>query len=134
MSNPATIQLMAYLTHLIGSLPWVLVMVAGGAVCLRRLSTQPREGWLVGSAIALSMFGAFGIPNIIGLVINNIPGLAASLATGPDSIWIYQLLYRIPSSAAEASAWGLLLYAAFGEGAGPRSKYLARLVPQTDEM
>ncbi len=125
MSNPATIQLMAYLTHLIGSLPWVLVMLAGGAVCLRRLSIHPREGWLVGSAIALSLFGSFGVSNAINLLIQFVPGLMASLTSGPYGINLkFQLLYGVPASIVQAAAWGLILYAAFGEGSGPRSKYL----------
>ena len=35
-----------------------------------------------------------------------------------------QLLFGLPGTVIQAAAWGLILYAAFGEGSGPRSKYL----------
>ena len=124
MSNPAYLHLMMQLAYLIGSLPWLLVMLAGGVVCLRRLSNHPREGWLVGSAIALSLFASFGLPHLIGQLIQHVPGLMASGPPGADSIWKDQLLFGLPVSVAQATAWGLILYAAFGEGSGPRSKYL----------
>ncbi len=55
--------------------------------------------------------------------------------TGGVAIWGHLLLYRIPTSIVQASAWGLILYAAFGEGSGPRSKYLVEdggIEPQAD--
>ena len=117
-------QLLMLLGQVLGALPWLLVMLAGGVVCLRRLSTNPREGWLVGGAITLSLFATFGVPNAISLLLQFIPGLMASVAAGPYYLWKFQLIYGLPSSIVQAAAWGLILYAAFGEGSGPRSKYL----------
>lgn len=117
-------QLLVLLAQALGAMPWLLVMLAGGVVCLRRLSTNPREGWLVGGAIALSLFATFGVSNAINLLLQFIPGLMTSVAPGMDSVWIYRLLFGLPRSVVQAAAWGLILYAAFGEGSGPRSKYL----------
>lgn len=124
MSDFARLELFAHLAILVGELPWLLVMLAGGVVCLRRLSTRPREGWLVGAAIALSLFTLLGVSNAINLLLQFMPTLIAPVTSGTDSMWRYQLLYGLPSSLAQAAAWGLILYAAFGEGSGPRSKYL----------
>lgn len=124
MSGALGMQLEFYIVSLISSFPWLLVMLAGGVVCLRRLSTHPREGWLVGAAISLSLFAAYGLPNIIGMLIQFVPGIMTSLAPGSDTMWKFQLLYGIPVSIVQAITWGLILYAAFGEGCGPRSKYL----------
>ena len=117
-------QLLALLAQVLSALPWLLVMLAGGVVCLRRLSTNPREGWLVGGAIALSLFATFGVPNAINLLLQFIPGLMDSVMAGANYAWKFQLLYGLPTSLFQAAAWGLILYAAFGEGSGPRSKYL----------
>ena len=107
-----------------GSLPLLLVLLAAGVLCLRRLTTQPREGWLVGAAIGLSLFDLIGTPNFINLILALVPGLWTSLMAGGKSTLGMHLLFGLPSSIVQAAAWGLILYAAFGEGSGPRSKYL----------
>ena len=124
MSDFAKLQLFVHLAILVGELPWLLVMLAGGVVCLRRLSTRPREGWLMGAAIALSLFTLFGVSNAINLLLQFMPVLIAPVASGTDSMWMRQLLYGLPASIVQAAAWGLILYAVFGEGSGPRSKSL----------
>ena len=125
MNNPATIQIQMYLAQLAGQSPWLLVMLVGGLACLSRLATRPREGWLVGSAIGLTLFATLGLPQLARLIFNLIPGLfgVGAGATGA-SMWGLRLLFGLPASIAQAAAWGLILYAAFGEGSGPRSKYL----------
>jgi len=125
MSAGANLQFKMYILNLVGSLPWLLVMLAGGVVCLLRFSTRPREGWLVGAAIALALFSTFGVSNAISWIIEYFPGLLASLATGTESHHRkFQLLYGVPSSIVQAASWGLSLFAAFGQGSGPSSKYL----------
>lgn len=115
-------ELVSLLGQVIAQLPWVLVMLAGGVVCLRRLGTRPRDGWLVGGAIALSLLASFGVSHALDLLWSS--GLMNSIGYGPNSMWEFQLLYGIPMSITQAAAWGLILYAAFGKGSGPRSKYL----------
>ncbi len=124
MGNAATLQSLFYLAHIVGSLPWLLVMLAGGVVCLARLSARPRESWLVGSAIGLSLFASMGLPQLVGMMVNLIPGLLSGVGNSSGSMWSVRLLFGLPSSILQATAWGLILYAAFGEGSGPRSKYL----------
>ena len=125
MNDAATIQIQMYLAQLAGQSPWLLVMLVGGLMCLSRLSTRPREGWLVGSAIGLMLFATIGMPQLLSVIISLIPGLfgVGAGATGA-SMWGLRLLFGLPISIIQAAAWGLILYAAFGEGSGPRSKYL----------
>ena len=112
--------------RVLGMLPWLAVMFLGGAVCLRMLSTRQRDGWLVGGAIALSMFATFGVENVFRMLhlIPELTGLKLTGAPGTDSMWLHPVLNGLPASIVQAGAWGLILYAAFGEGSGPRSKYL----------
>ncbi|MEK6257979.1 MAG: hypothetical protein AABP62_05100 [Planctomycetota bacterium] len=126
MGDPSGGQLKFHIVKLLGSLPWLVVMLVGGAVCLRSLSTRPREGWLVGGAIALSLFATFGVENVFRMLhlILELMGLRGTGVPGTDSIWLHQVLNGLPASIVQAGAWGLILYAAFGEGSGPRSKYL----------
>ena len=122
MDDPGFRELVALFGQVLGQLPWLLVMLAGGVVCLRRLVTRPRDGWLVGGAIALSLLAVFGVSQAIGLLLSS--GLMITIGYGLNSIWEYRLLYGIPISIVQSAAWGLILYAAFGKGSGPRSKYL----------
>lgn len=124
MNDVATIQVQMYLAQLVGQSPWLFVMLVGGLVCLSRLSTRPREGWLVGGAIGLTLFANIGLPQIISLIVNLVPGLLNPVGTTGPSIWGFRILFGLPISIIQATAWGLILYAAFGEGSGPRSKYL----------
>lgn len=112
--------------RVLGMLPWLAVMFVGGVTCLRMLSTRRRDAWLVGGAIALSMFATFGVENVFRMLhlILELTGLKLTGVPGTGSMWLHQVLNGLPASIAKAAAWGLILYAAFGEGSEPRSKYL----------
>ena len=126
MNDFARLQLLVYIAILVGSFPWLLVMLAGGVVCLRRLSTHPREGWLVGSAIGLTLFASLGLPQLVSSIVGLLqsPGLFGTFEANGASKWIMQFLYCLPASIIRSAAWSLILYAAFGEGSEPGSKYL----------
>lgn len=126
MGDGARWAAMFEVARVLGMLPWLAVMFVGSAVCLRMLSTRRRDGWLVGGAIALSMFATFGVENVFRMLhlILELTGLKLTGAPGTDSIWLHQVLNGLPASIVQAAAWGLILYAAFGDGSGPRSKYL----------
>lgn len=106
------------IAQIIGSGPWLMVAFVAGIVCMGRLSTRPREAWLVICALAVSLFADFGVPTLINLLVQMVPGISASSKISA------QLFYSLPIYIFHAAAWGLMLYAAFGEGSGPRSKYL----------
>lgn len=117
-------QLLFLFGQILGTLPWWLVLFVGSFVCLRQLTFRPHESWLMIGAIALSLFDTFGVPNAVSLLFQFIPGFMDSVVTGANSGWTYRLMYGLPSSLIQAAAWSLILYAAFGEGSEPRSKYL----------
>lgn len=104
--------------EMVGSGPELMVFLVAGFVCLRRLSSRPREGWLVICAVTAYLFSDFGVSTLIERIIHLVPGFRAPSDAAVNA------LYIVPASIFHAAAWGLLLYAAFGEGSGPRSKYL----------
>lgn len=114
MRDPLFFQII----QLVGASPELLVLTIAGVICLRRLPNRPREGWLAGVAIALFVFAKFGISNLISLILTNTGGFVNS------NLLVAYLAYGIPMSLAQATAWGLILYAAFGAGSGPSSKDL----------
>ena len=124
MSDPFGSTVLYSLTSLACTSPVSVVMLIGGVASLRRLFTKPREGWLVGTAIGLNVFAFFGVSNVVELAIRFVPSLLACLEPTVSQMWMFFYLHAIPASLAQAAAWGLILYAAFGEGSGPRSKYL----------
>ena len=103
--------------------PLLVVLAVAGIVCLRRLKDCPREAWLIGAAVAILAFDLFGVPKLHSLALWT--GIVSIPFDGHARSWImFHLVYGLPSSLATSAAWGLILYAAFGEGSGPRSKYL----------
>jgi hypothetical protein len=119
MRDPATMGLLIQLASFLGWMPWLIVLMIGGVVCLLRLSKQPREGWLVGIAIVLAIFARFGVPSLVTFIMTS--GIQLDFG---NSIWMWRMLYEFPAAVVQAVAWGLLLYAAFGEGKTAKSKYL----------
>ena len=124
MSDPFGWTVLYPLTSLACASPVLVVMLIGGVTCLRRLSNEPREGWLVGAAIALNFVALYGVSNVVEVLIRFVPGLLACLEPTVSEMRVFFYLHVIPTSIAQVAAWGLLLYAAFGEGSGPGSKYL----------
>ena len=119
MRDPAGMAILFQVTALIGWAPWLIVLTIGGVVCLRRLSKQPREGWLVLGAIVLSVTARFGVPSLMALSMM----LGVSINSGNRN-WLWPLLSEFPGATLQAAAWGLLIYAAFGGGRTAKSKYL----------
>lgn len=124
MYEVVTFEIQMYLAQLVGQAPWLLVMLIGGLVCLSRLATRPRESWLVGCAIGLMLFASIGTPQLQILIDYLIPGFLNPVGTIGASRWRLYLLFGLPNAIIRVTAWGLILYAAFGKGSGPRSKYL----------
>lgn len=119
MNDRVYYDLIRQAAYWLASSPLIVVYLAAGIVCLSRLQTRPRESWLVGSAIVLLLFARLGIPQLMNMVLPYTIG-----ASSPDRVWIFMMLGDIPVAIATLIAWGLVLHSAFGEGAGPRSKYL----------
>lgn len=119
MRDPAQMAILIQVTTLLGSAPWLVVMLTGGIVCLRRLSGRPRECWLVLGAIILSLSARFGVPSLVTLSM-----MFGGSINYSSSAWLWPLLYGFPGSALQATAWGLVIYAAFGEGRTAKAKYL----------
>lgn len=110
--------------------PLLLVLALVGAVCLWRLSNRPREHWLLGSAAALLLFSQLGLPKVTSFLLN----LTGGMRGGDETSRLFiQFAISLPYSLITAAAWGLLLYAAFGEGSGTRSKYLIEDEPSDRE-
>lgn len=121
MNDSMTFQMLIQITQLVGAMPELLVLFAAAVVCLRRLSTCPRDSWLIGGAIALLLFARFGVSNLVTLLFQFLPGFVSGRI---NNLWILNLLYGLPMAVCQALAWGMILYTAFGEGSGSRSKYL----------
>lgn len=119
MRDPAQMELLFQFANLLGWMPWLIVLTIGGIMCLLRLSKQPREGWLLGIAIVLAIFARFGVPSLVSLIVTS--GIQIDFG---NRIWMWRMLYEFPAAVIQAAAWGLLLYAAFGEGKTAKSKYL----------
>ena len=119
--------------QLVGNAPMLLVLTAVGIVCLFRLSKRPRESWLLGIAAGLLLFKQVGLPRLYWLFFS----LMASATGGTvvyDTTHIFtRLAFGLPYTIITAAAWGLIFYAAFGEGSGPRSKYLIEDEPSEQE-
>lgn len=103
---------------LLGAAPWLLVVTIGAIYCLRRLSSQPREGWLLLSAITLAIFARFAIPSLLNM------GWSYISSAGLRGLWVVPLLYELPTAFMQAGAWSLIMLAAFGAERTARSKYL----------
>lgn len=121
MGNMSSIGLWIQIVDLVAFSPWLVVMFAGGLGCLRRLQDRPREGWLVGGAIILALFARFGVGRLVSLA--SMYGFMSN-GSGLDMRLIFLVASDLPNALVNATAWGLILYAAFGEGTGPRTKYL----------
>lgn len=106
------------LAALLGTAPWLVVLLIGSIICLRRLPSQPREGWLLLSAMALALFERFGIFSLVNL---SWPYISSA---GIRGLWVIPVLYELPAALVQAGAWGLLMLAAFGAERTARSKYL----------
>ncbi len=119
MRNPTEMAVLIQFASFLGWMPWLIVLMIGGVMCLLRLSKQPREGWLVGTAIVLALFARFGVPSLVSLIMSY--GIQIDFG---NRIWMWRMLYESPAAVIQAVAWGLLLYAAFGEGKRAKSKYL----------
>lgn len=117
MRDPAQMAMLIQVTTLLGSAPWLVVMMTGGIVCLRRLSSRPRESWLVIAAIILSLSARFGVSGLVTLSMM----LGVSINSGNRN-WLWPLLSEFPGATLQAAAWGLLIYAAFGSGRTAKSK------------
>jgi hypothetical protein len=120
MTDDLSIEATLQIGTLIGAAPWILVMLAGGIVCLRRLSIYPREARLVGSAIVVAFGAVFAIPNLMNLMFRYLPG---TVSFSENNYWPY-VITSLPANIANATAFGLILYAAFGSDTVPRTKYL----------
>ena len=107
---------------LVGRSPFLFVLGMVGLVCLFRLRDRPREHWLLGIAAALLVFNQLGMPKVTSFLLNIVAG--GLRGRDEQTQLLIQFLVGLPYSIISAAAWGLLLYAAFGEGSGPRSKYL----------
>ena len=114
---------------LVGNAPMLLVLTAVGLVCLFRLSKRPRESWLLGAAAGLLLFNQLGLPRLYTLFFTLMSRATSGTASYNSSHILVQLAFGLPYSIITATAWGLILYAAFGEGSGPRSKYLVEDEP-----
>lgn len=106
------------------SLPWTLVNLVGAAWCSARLSSRPREAWLVGAAIGLMLLDRFGLGAIMNVVFLIMPELIPTAPAIGTPLGIYQWIMFLPNSILQAAAWSLILYAAFGPGSGSTSRYL----------
>ncbi len=113
------------ITSLISQFAWIVVLFALAMRCLVRISSQrPREGWYAILAIGILLlpslpvlicsdgFKSFGFKTL---------GMVQALKNGCSFLgFAHNLMHRL----FEAIAWGLILYAAFGPGSGPTSRYL----------
>jgi hypothetical protein len=115
----------------LGRAPLLLVLGLVGVVCLMRLSDRPREHWLLGLAVVLLLFGQLGMSHVTSFLVQQIRGGMAG--GGETSMLLIQFAVSVPSALINASAWGLLLYAAFGAGSGRRSRYLIEDEPSGRE-
>lgn len=107
------------ITVLIGSAPLLTVLMIGGVVFLRRLSKQPREGWLILDAIVRYVTARFRVPSFMTLSMM----FGVSIDSRNRS-WLWQLLSDFTGVTLQAAAWGLVIYTAFCEGKTTKSKYL----------
>ena len=119
------------LFELLTRAPLVIVLAVVGVVCLWRLSEHPRKHWLLGIAAALLLFAQLGLPKLMNFLLNLSGGMRGGDET---SRLLTQFAIGLPYSLITATALGLLLYAAFGEGSGTRSKYLIEDEPSEREV
>lgn len=107
---------------LLGRSPFLAVLVVAGTICLFRLKNRPHKYWLLGSAVALLLFSQLGLPRILSWLYPLLGG--SPNFNSQNSLILLNLVFGLPYACMTAGAWGLLLYATFGEGSGPRTKYL----------
>lgn len=119
MLNHSNTMALYELATLLGAAPWLAVLLIGSIICLRRLRSQPREGWLLLSAIALALFARFGMVSLVSL---SWPYLSSA---GIRGLWVMPMLFELPVALVQAGAWALIMVAAFGAERTARSKYLA---------
>ena len=121
MRDMSAIGLWIQIIDLAAYSPWLIVMFVGGIGCLRRLQDRPREGWLVGSAIILALFARFGVGKLVSMA--SMYGLMPN-GGAFNMRMVFLVTSDVPIAIVSSVACGLILYAAFGEGSGPRTKYL----------
>ena len=104
---------------------WRLMIALGiGAIaCLWRLNRRPREAWLVAGAILLVAFDEFGLHLLAMRTMRLFWAHAPGIPVEKSVAWFNFLCSPLYSVVA-AAAWGLIFYAAFGEGSGAKPTYL----------
>lgn len=93
----------------LGSIPTLLVMLAGAVICAVRRSRPLRARVLVGIALVIQLFNFFTAPLVMGVL-----GSAFSLTDADNTTFAMRMaLMNLYSSSMSAVVLGLLLWAAF---------------------
>jgi hypothetical protein len=107
-------ELTVQLWQILGSAPYLLVVLVGVALCIACASRAPKTALLVGLALLIQLLNRFVTPFIVTYLFNSLPADAADQLN--MRIFMNSLVYSIPSSIALA----LLLWAAFQPQRQPR--------------
>ena len=107
-------ELTVQLWRILGSAPYLLVVLVGVALCIACASRAPKTALLVGIALVIQLVNYFVTPFIVAQLFANWPADAADQLN--TRIFVNSLVFSIPSSIALA----LLLWAAFLPQRAPR--------------
>lgn len=105
-----------YTVHLwrwFGSVPWLVVVMAGAVLCVLHCSRNPRAATLVGIALAIEVGSFFVMPFVSQYIFSIFDATQISELSG--RILFNSVLLSIPN----AISLGLLLWAVFG---APRAR------------
>jgi hypothetical protein len=107
-------ELAVQMWRIIGSAPYLLVVLVGIALCIACAGRSPRTALLVGIALFIHLVNMFVTPFVAAQVFANWPVDAEDQLN--MRIFVNQFVYSIPS----AAALGLMLWAAFQRPAEAR--------------
>ena len=97
-----------YVYQLIGSLPAMLIYLAGAVMCVVYARNNPRASVLVAVAIAVSLATRFVLPFLSNLIFSRLSG-SGDMSEIRIRVAVQSFVYSIP----HALVWGLLLWAVF---------------------
>lgn len=102
-------EVMVQVWRVLGSAPYLLVLLGGVAACLACASRAPRTALIVGMALGIELITFLVMPLITTWLFAAWPADAADQLN--MRIFVNALVYSIPSSI----SLGLLIWAAFGK-------------------